>query len=314
MGWSQFEKTILDGVCIASGIGIWPRFIEPRWIEHRHLTLPLAGWMGQPIQVLHLSDLHWGPHAPERALFKALEQAAGLEPDLVLWTGDFLVDADTHDWNKLRQLLRIAQGRFGTYTCLGNHDYQEYVTRDGGTAQAGKNSSRFARIWQRLTSSEDSSDPATRVPVSAPLNQLLGEEQITLLHNESRVIQIHGLPLEIGGVGDPWAGQEEPIYPQSKAPRVLLAHNPDSVCSNLQRWTVALSGHTHGRQINLPWLGQRFCRAQGPYTRGLYPEGTGSWVHVSRGLGCSLPFRVRSRPEITWMTWLPCATPSEEIK
>ncbi len=306
MAWSTWEKGILDAACVLSGIGIWPRFIEPRWVEHRHLTLPLAGWRGQPLQIAHLSDLHFGRDAPERALQQSLELMSSLEPDLVLWTGDFLVDAETHNWARLAQLLSLCRGRYGTYACLGNHDYSAYVSVDGGKLQRGSEGSRLLRIVRRLVGGYSEPTEFPRIPPSARLLELLNVCQIELLHNDSRQITVHGLPLVLGGIGDLWAGHADALRPSEPTmPSLLLAHNPDCAADLLPHWTAVLSGHTHGRQINLPLLGKKLCNAHGPYTRGLYQTAPGRWVHVSRGLGCSLPFRVASRPEVSWLTLMP---------
>jgi predicted MPP superfamily phosphohydrolase len=304
VGWSGWEKGLLDGVCLASGVGIWPRFIEPRWVEQTQCVLPLSGWKGQPIHVLHLSDLHWGPHAPHQSLQKALELAANLEPDLVIWTGDFLVDSATHDWDGLAQILGRVRGRFGTFACLGNHDYASYVSLDGGRLHQGEQGSRVLRILRRLIGGPAEVGVFPTLEPSAPLVSLLADQQVDLLHNRSQIVQVHGLPLEIAGTGDPWAGQHHQLRPSQSGASVLLTHNPDCARSHLNDWSAVLCGHTHGRQINLPWLGKRLCNARGPFTRGLYRE-QNRWVYVNRGLGCSLPFRLASRPEISVMTWVP---------
>lgn len=306
MAWSAWEKGLLDAACVLSGVGIWPRFIEPRWVEHRHLILPLAGWRGQPLNIAHLSDLHFGRDAPENALQKALEGMARLQPDLVLWTGDFLVDAETHNWGRLAELLSLCRGRYGTYACLGNHDYSAYVSVDGGHMQRGAEGSRLLRILRRLLGGVSKPVTFSPIPPSDRLLDLLAGCGIELLHNESKLLTVHGLPLQIGGIGDLWAGHATSLQnAHSSIPSLLLAHNPDCAFNHLLDWTAVLSGHTHGRQINLPLLGKKLCNAHGPYTRGLYPTGSGRWVHVSRGLGCSLPFRIASRPEVSWLTLMP---------
>ena len=64
---------------------------------------------------------------------------------------------------------------------------------------------------------------------------------------------------------------------------------------------AVFSGHAHGGQIRLPFVGGIYAPGQGlfpEYTEGVYTEGKTNMI-VSRGLGNSLfPLRVFNRPEI----------------
>lgn len=83
---------------------------------------------------------------------------------------------------------------------------------------------------------------------------------------------------------------------------VLLAHEPQ----NLSQYSNAgmdlvLSGHAHGGQVRLPFVGGLVAPDQGffpEYTAGIYEKNSTSMV-VSRGLGNSIiPIRIFNRPEI----------------
>jgi predicted MPP superfamily phosphohydrolase len=84
---------------------------------------------------------------------------------------------------------------------------------------------------------------------------------------------------------------------------LLLAHHPDQLIDVPSRVGLTLSGHTHGGQVVLPWLGalhtgsdygQRF--AQGL----VFASGPGSARgFVSRGLGTTfLPLRFGCPAEV----------------
>lgn len=64
---------------------------------------------------------------------------------------------------------------------------------------------------------------------------------------------------------------------------------------------LVLSGHAHGGQFRLPFIGRMFAPNQGifpKYDAGLYTKGNTNMV-VSRGLGNSIiPIRFNNRPEI----------------
>jgi predicted MPP superfamily phosphohydrolase len=83
------------------------------------------------------------------------------------------------------------------------------------------------------------------------------------------------------------------------APLVLFSHTPDVVSDPLsQRADLVISGHTHGGQIVLPFLGPLACSSiYGPkYASGLFAVGR-SRLFVTRGIG-DWPFRLYCPPEI----------------
>ena len=87
---------------------------------------------------------------------------------------------------------------------------------------------------------------------------------------------------------------------------ILLSHRPEQF-SVYKEMNVDLvfSGHAHGGQIRIPFIGGIIAPNQGlfpKYTEGIYNDGETSMV-VSRGLGNSLfPFRVFNRPELIVIT------------
>ncbi|MBV8473017.1 MAG: metallophosphoesterase, partial [Hyphomicrobiales bacterium] len=85
------------------------------------------------------------------------------------------------------------------------------------------------------------------------------------------------------------------------APAILLAHEPYIFSRVPDRIALTLSGHTHGGQINIPFIGSALMRARldgKPYIYGAYSEGERQLV-VSGGLGTSLaPVRILRPPEV----------------
>src|SRR5687767_6310449 len=91
---SRRQFLIAGGTALASAaaIGVYTWQIEPHWVELvrrpmplRHLPPSLVGRT-----VLQLSDLHVGPQVDSGYLIEALQEAARLAPDLVIFTGDFI--------------------------------------------------------------------------------------------------------------------------------------------------------------------------------------------------------------------------------
>lgn len=87
---------------------------------------------------------------------------------------------------------------------------------------------------------------------------------------------------------------------------ILLSHRPEQFTVYKEmNVDLVFSGHAHGGQIRLPFIGGVIAPNQGlfpKYTEGIYKDGQTSMV-VSRGLGNSLfPFRIFNRPELVIIT------------
>ena len=83
---------------------------------------------------------------------------------------------------------------------------------------------------------------------------------------------------------------------------ILLSHRPEIFDTYVESgFEVVLTGHAHGGQIRLPFVGGILTPNQGffpEYDAGLYQKENTSMI-ISRGLGNSLfPFRIGNRPEI----------------
>ncbi len=83
---------------------------------------------------------------------------------------------------------------------------------------------------------------------------------------------------------------------------VLLSHRPELFDVYVENGIdLVLTGHAHGGQFRLPFVGGLFAPDQGllpEYDAGLYTEGNTNMI-VSRGIGNSaFPLRFNNRPEI----------------
>lgn len=87
---------------------------------------------------------------------------------------------------------------------------------------------------------------------------------------------------------------------------LLLAHRPETIdIYSKFNIDLVLSGHAHGGQWRLPFIGALFAPGQGffpEYTNGLYKV-NGTQLYVSKGLGnTTIPFRFNNRPEVSVIT------------
>ncbi len=83
---------------------------------------------------------------------------------------------------------------------------------------------------------------------------------------------------------------------------ILLSHRPEIFDIYVESgFEIVLTGHAHGGQIRLPFIGGILTPNQGffpEYDAGLYQKNNTNMI-ISRGLGNSLfPFRIGNRPEI----------------
>ncbi|MEJ2704481.1 MAG: metallophosphoesterase [Sedimentisphaerales bacterium] len=255
------------------------RGVGPEWIEvveiDLHLQSPHDRLHGT--RIAHISDLHHGRTVSSNYLRRCIERINRLDVDLVVLTGDYV----TYDLRGVYRetvagLLGDIKSRFGTYACLGNHDY----------GISGLPVHRRERLIHRLVEG-------------------MRAQGVTVLRNESVLLDINGHPLWFVGLGDLRIGDFEPEKAFAHVPAdqvtIALIHNPRGI-EHLGEFMVhaVVSGHTHGRRtrpISRRALRSRIRR----FHAGLY-EVEGKKLYVNRGLGRVGRARLNTRPEITVFT------------
>jgi predicted MPP superfamily phosphohydrolase len=219
----------------------------------------------QGFTIAQLSDFHVGPHVKAEDVQQAVEITNKLSPDLVVLTGDYVFESAQHSAACAGELAAL-KAKHGVYAILGNHDF-----------------------W---------TDAAV---VAASLRQA----GLDVLCNEHRQLQRSGADLWLVGIEDVWSGKPDlqaalEGVPQG-APTVLLAHEPDFADQVTgHNITLQLSGHSHGGQVRLPFVGAPIL----PYLAHKYPYGLRRvgemWLYTNRGIGLiAPPVRFLCRPEIT---------------
>ncbi|NGX61067.1 MAG: 3',5'-cyclic adenosine monophosphate phosphodiesterase CpdA [Chlamydiae bacterium] len=310
---------VIDFLSVASIVGIWPRFIEPRLLKETTLDWPLEERHAHldGLTIAHLTDLHFHKGVSQKFLDKILRKIHRASPDLILFTGDFLCYAQLDEGERLKKFLQQLEAPLGSFCSLGNHDYASYISRNKEGVydllpppNPLKGVLRGVKILFSTPSiSYSVSDRAKAVGLNEPLCSLLDKTPFTLLENTTTTLP---KGLNITGLGDLALGRCSPEIAfanyDPNHPGLVLSHNPDSTPSLLNYpgdWILA--GHTHGEQIHLPWpkwgrkLSQKLTLLQNrEYTRGLFDLG-GKKLYVNRGLGGHKPFRFCSPPEICFI-------------
>ncbi len=197
---------------------------------------------------------------------RLLEKLQAVAPDLIVLTGD-LADSRHTDLDVAVSFARAAAAIAPTYFVTGNHEARlaDYASLQDGLRSAG------------VTVLENQAATLTR-----------GTDRVTLY-----------------GLQDPAFGPA-PTLPETEEFLILLAHRPEY----FERYAaqgadLVFSGHAHGGQARLPFLGGLVAPGQGffpKYDAGIYEE-YGAMMVVSRGLGNSIiPLRVNNPPELVILT------------
>ena len=147
------------------------------------------------------------------------------------------------------------------------------------------------------------------------LKQGLTDTGVTILENSSADITIGDETITLIGINDPTfrmelvddtmeqniAHQLVNVIPDNDNYKVLLAHRPEYFDVYAGKVDLVLSGHAHGGQFRIPFIGGLVAPGQGFFPE--YYEGShikeNTEMIVSRGIGNSIiPFRINNKPEI----------------
>jgi uncharacterized protein len=310
----SLSSILWDIWCIISVVGVWPRYIEPNIVQTTKLSLKIPHLPQQlnGFRILQLSDLHWNDSFSKKFAKKILNKARRLNPDLIVFTGDFLSRSQLLNSQGLKEFLNSFSAPAGMYAVFGNHDYHAFlsVNRDGDYAIVKPNSSvtraGFRKLFYSNVPTTRRTFQSNEVQYHKELISLLNETSFTLLRNETTQISYKGAFLNLTGLEEYILGKEiKQAFDQYNPlwPGIVLTHNPDAIpyLANLPG-ELLLAGHTHGGQINLPFFLDRFMKVENPqYKRGLKKLHS-KWVYINRGLSSVMPFRWFSIPEMTLIT------------
>ena len=131
-------------------------------------------------------------------------------------------------------------------------------------------------------------------------------QSIVLLENDRVRLELGGEHVTLLGLSDPsFGGDHARVLGELAAGegyRILLSHRPERMKLYAEAGVdLVFSGHAHGGQFRIPFLGGVIAPDQGlfpEYDSGLY-EQDGTAMLVSRGIGNSIiPLRICNRPEI----------------
>ena len=226
-------------------------------------------------RIAQVSDFHNAKFGRENE--KLLSMLRSARPDVILLTGD-LIDCRNLDIPVALSFVREAVEIAPCYYATGNHE--------------------------------------SRIEEFPQLQEGLESAGVTVLRNETTVLERKGDRITLLGVDDPAfvvdyiTGDCRPVMTEAltelmaeeEGYTILMSHRPEWF-SLYRDFGVDLtfSGHAHGGQFRLPFIGGVIAPNQGffpKYDAGMFTENDCTMI-VSRGLGASIiPLRINNRPEL----------------
>lgn len=261
------------------GAGLYSSELERHAVEtiEHTIALPNLADSFHGMRLVQISDIHFHEFSEAYYIREVVRKVNALRPDVVLLTGDFVSDAPMpHAWGRAQsypcaeilQKLECPQ----RYAVMGNHD-----------AEVGVATVIDALLTHGIPVLENRYVPIER---DGRRFWLAGAANVTS----------HLARLELAVPAKPIRGND---------PVILMAHEPDFLDHVAQYGGVdfMVSGHTHGGQVRLPFVGALALPPLGKkYVTGFFQKGQ-TRLYVNRGIGTvGLPVRFLCRPEITVFT------------
>lgn len=226
-------------------------------------------------RIVQISDLHNAEFGENNEkLLLMLKQA---DADIIAITGD-MIDSRNTDIDVAISFAQKAVNIAPVYYVNGNHESRVL--------------GEYEKLKQGLT------DAGVNILENSSADITIGDEAITL-------IGINDPTFRMDIVDDTMeqniAHQLVNVIPDNDNYKVLLAHRPEYFDVYAGKVDLVLSGHAHGGQFRIPFIGGLVAPGQGFFPE--YYEGShikeNTEMIVSRGIGNSIiPFRINNKPEI----------------
>lgn len=244
------------------------------WYENHHLTVTTYTYQSEKTdadlngyRIVQISDLHNAEFGHDNR--KLLEKISELEPDIIVITGD-IVDSNHTDIKTSISFVKQAVLISDVYYVTGNHEY--WLTKD-------EQAELFNGIEQ--TGAVILNNECVDISV--------GKSGFCLIGLDDNSLSNGTLDHLISEIDDDKLS-------------VVLAHEPQYLSKYASAGCdLVLTGHAHGGQFILPFVGAIVAPDQGffpEYTSGEHQE-KDTTMYISRGLGNSIiPVRLFNDPEI----------------
>ena len=265
---------------------LWGSLIEPKIIVINKQEIDLEK-IEKPIKIALIADIHVGPYKKEKWVEKIVKKILAEKPDLVFIAGDQIYNSEyrQEELDYLNPLKKLAE-KIPTFAINGNH---EYGIGDGKSAEK-------SNIHNANWSNE------SKIKMES-----LG---IHYLVNDLTQLEINEQKFYLFGGDSVLAGKldfSSLLQREEDLPTIAIIHNPLYLfVTDYPQIDLTVSGHTHGGQIRLPFLGpigrvDNFVPDK--FYQGLNEIKNGDKIFVTSGVGESGPrARLFNPPEIVMIT------------
>ncbi len=249
--------------------GVWSIISYAPRHAIQHVTLTIPGWpvLPRPIRIAFLADLHLGSHTNDIARLQAmLDDVVVFNPDIGCLGGDYtnnmLFGRGRIPPEVTFSIISQLKPSIGWFSVLGDHDELYGINRA---------SSAFSNAGIRV------------------------------LIDDRETVSLLGYEIDIIGLKPTSANPNKSMAALLLGrPSIVLAHDPAAFSCLPRGPYLMLSGHTHGGQIQLPWIGPliNMSEASLRWTHGIVIEND-QHLYVTSGIGTSgIPVRIGIRPEV----------------
>jgi uncharacterized protein len=259
---------------LLAAVGFYGTHVEPYRLRTERVAIDVPAVDGEPIRIGVLSDLQTdGIGGYEQ---DAISRMLAEEPDLILLAGDYF-QSDGHDFEaalpEIRSLMRRLEAPYGVYLVEGDVDSP----------------------WR--------------------MSEITRGSDLRWLDGEVATVEVRGVTVHIGGIPlQYWTDRAQQTMDElagmdDGGVRILLAHRPDAAFHLADDGAdLVVAGHTHGGQVQLPWIGPPITMSNVPRdvaAGGLHTL-DGHRIYLSTGVGLQRStapqVRLNARPSIGIVT------------
>ncbi|MDO8213493.1 metallophosphoesterase [Conexibacter sp. CPCC 206217] len=282
LGWSgggwALRALVVLGLLMAP-VGVYASFVEPNRLVVERTPVPLSPARAgtAPVDVAVLADIqfeHVGEHERE-----AVARVMALRPDVILLPGDYQQGSPAvfeRELPAIRALFARLHAPGGVFAVEGDQEQTMARTR-----------------------------------------RIFAGTDVRVLDNEIATTRVGDRRFTVGGV-EQWDGSARAVAvaqalddrPGTDDVRLLLVHHPTPIlrAAPNRRVDLIVAGHTHGGQLQLPFIGP--LTTASPVPREIAAGGLhtldGRRIYVSRGVGvergAAPKLRLGAPPEISLLT------------
>lgn len=264
-------KILLIIIIVISLIVLYSRYIATKGLKTNEIVINNQNINEDfdGLKVVHFSDLHYKRIITKTRIEEIINEINLINPDLVIFTGD-LIDNDSkiteEDIKYLKETLSKINSKYGKYAVIGNHDYSIEIEK---------------------------------------LREIYNDSNFNLLENNyDYIYSKNNNKIYIAGISTGEFDEEiinnmnidENIY------KILLLHEPDFIDRLLNiNANLALSGHSHNGQVNIPYIKELFLPKNAKKYYEEYYKVNNTEFYISNGIGVSrYNFRLFNTPSINF--------------